>query len=103
MGLSWQQGPLSPGRVGRFLIPDPLPERLLYAEPLRRRIGQTDDRRRQVLLRWEERGGPVISAPERTGFGAKLIKCACEYDLEGEARLDYPPEGLICEAAFPAA
>jgi uncharacterized protein (DUF427 family) len=38
MGLSWQQGPLSPGRIGRFLVPDPLPERLLYAEPLRRRM-----------------------------------------------------------------
>jgi uncharacterized protein (DUF427 family) len=38
MGLSWQQGPLSPGKVGRFLVPDPLPERLLYAEPLRRRM-----------------------------------------------------------------
>lgn len=38
MGLSWQQGPLSLGRVGRFLVPDPLPERMLYAEPLRRRM-----------------------------------------------------------------
>jgi uncharacterized protein (DUF427 family) len=38
MGLSWQQGPLSERAVGRFLIPDPLPERLLYAEPLRRRM-----------------------------------------------------------------
>jgi uncharacterized protein (DUF427 family) len=38
MGLSWQQGPLSPGRVGRFLVPDPVPDRLLYAEPLRRRM-----------------------------------------------------------------
>ena len=38
MGLSWQQGPLAPGAVGRFLVPDPLPERLLFAEPLRRRM-----------------------------------------------------------------
>jgi uncharacterized protein (DUF427 family) len=38
MGLSWQQGPLAPGAVGQFLVPDPLPERLLYAEPLRRRM-----------------------------------------------------------------
>jgi uncharacterized protein (DUF427 family) len=38
MGLSWQQGPLSPGKVGRFLVPEPLPDRLLYAEPLRRRM-----------------------------------------------------------------
>jgi uncharacterized protein (DUF427 family) len=38
MGLAWQQGPLAPGAIGRFLVPDPLPERLLYAEPLRRRM-----------------------------------------------------------------
>jgi uncharacterized protein (DUF427 family) len=38
MGLAWQQGPLGPGAVGRFLAPDPLPERLLFAEPLRRRM-----------------------------------------------------------------
>jgi uncharacterized protein (DUF427 family) len=38
MGLSWQQGPLSPGAIGRFLVAAPLPERLLYAEVLRRRM-----------------------------------------------------------------
>jgi len=38
MGLSWQQGPLAPGTIGRFLVPDPLPDRLLFAEPLRRRM-----------------------------------------------------------------
>ena len=38
MGLSWQQGPLSPGAIGRFLIPDPLPKRLVYAERLRWRM-----------------------------------------------------------------
>lgn len=38
MGLSWQQGPLSPGAIGRFLVAEPLPDRLLYAEPLRRRM-----------------------------------------------------------------
>jgi hypothetical protein len=34
MGLSQQQGPLSPGAIGRFLVTEPLPKRLLYAEPL---------------------------------------------------------------------
>lgn len=38
MGLSWQQGPLSGGTVGQFLCPEPLPQRLLFAEPLRRRL-----------------------------------------------------------------
>jgi hypothetical protein len=26
MGLAWQQGPLSEGAAGRFLVPDPLPD-----------------------------------------------------------------------------
>jgi uncharacterized protein (DUF427 family) len=38
MGLAWQQGPLATRTVGRFLVADPLPERLLFAEPLRRRM-----------------------------------------------------------------
>ena len=38
MGLSCQQGPLSTAAIGRFLVPDPLPDRLLFAEPLRRRM-----------------------------------------------------------------
>jgi uncharacterized protein (DUF427 family) len=38
MGLSWQQGPIGSGPVGRFLVADPLPERLLFAERLRRRM-----------------------------------------------------------------
>jgi hypothetical protein len=34
MGLSWQQGPLSTGAIGRFLVPEPLlksPRRLRAA------------------------------------------------------------------------
>jgi uncharacterized protein (DUF427 family) len=38
MGLAWQQGPLATGSVGQFLTPDTLPARLLFAEPLRRRM-----------------------------------------------------------------
>src|SRR5689334_7477891 len=38
MGLAWQQGPLAVNAVGHFLTPEPLPSRLLFAEPLRRRM-----------------------------------------------------------------
>jgi len=38
MGLAWQQGPLAIGSIGHFLTPEPLPQRLLYAEPMRRRM-----------------------------------------------------------------
>lgn len=37
MGLGWQQGPLG-ATLGRFLTAHPLPGRLLFAEPLRRRM-----------------------------------------------------------------
>ena len=38
MGLSWQQGPLGRDPNGRFLTASPMPERLLFTEPLRRRM-----------------------------------------------------------------
>jgi len=38
MGLAWQQGPLAVGASGHFLTSQPLPARLLFAEPLRRRM-----------------------------------------------------------------
>jgi uncharacterized protein (DUF427 family) len=38
MGLAWQQGPLAVNTVGHILTPEPLPSRLLFAEPLRRRM-----------------------------------------------------------------
>jgi uncharacterized protein (DUF427 family) len=69
MGLSWQQGPLSPGAVGRFLVPEPLPERLLYAEPLRRRVrvrfgGAWIADSEHVLLLFEPDRYPVAYFPE---------------------------------------
>jgi uncharacterized protein (DUF427 family) len=38
MGLTWQLGPLATASLGHFLTPQPMPERILYAEPLRRRM-----------------------------------------------------------------
>jgi uncharacterized protein (DUF427 family) len=38
MGLSWQQGPLGGRAAGHLLTAEPLPARLLFAEPLRRRL-----------------------------------------------------------------
>ena len=69
MGLSWQQGPLSPGAIGRFLMPEPLPKRLLYAEPLRRRMrvrfgGTWIADSEHVLLLFEPSRYPVAYFPE---------------------------------------
>ena len=69
MGLSWQQGPLSPGAIGRFLVPEPLPKRLLYAEPLRRRMrvrfgGTWIADSEHVLVLFEPDRYPVAYFPE---------------------------------------
>jgi uncharacterized protein (DUF427 family) len=69
MGLSWQQGPLSPGAIGRFLVPEPMPKRLLYAEPLRRRMrvrfgGKWIADSEHVLLFFEPGRYPVAYFPE---------------------------------------
>ena len=69
MGLSWQQGPLSPGAIGRFLVPEPLPQRLLYVEPLRRRMrvrfgGAWIAESERVLLLFEPGRYPVAYFPQ---------------------------------------
>src|SRR5207249_4411130 len=69
MGLSWQQGPLSPGAIGRFLVPESLPKRLLYTEPLRRRMrvrfgGTWIADSEHVLLLFEPGRYPVAYFPE---------------------------------------
>src|SRR5205809_5582193 len=69
MGLSWQQGPLAPGAIGRFLVPESLPKRLLYAEPLRRRMRVRFGRiwiadSENVLLLFEPGRYPVAYFPE---------------------------------------
>jgi two-component system CheB/CheR fusion protein len=55
----------------------------------------------RVRLRWQERHGPAIEPPAMNGFGTRLIKRACEYELEGEVELNYAPDGLSCELVFP--
>jgi uncharacterized protein (DUF427 family) len=70
MGLSWQQGPLSPGAIGRFLVPESLPTRLLYAEPLRRRMrvrfgGIWIAESEHVIVLFEPGRYPVAYFPEK--------------------------------------
>jgi uncharacterized protein (DUF427 family) len=67
VGLSWQQGPLSTGAIGRFLLPEPLPKKLLYVEPLRRRMrfgGIWIADSEHVLLLFEPGRYPVAYFPE---------------------------------------
>jgi uncharacterized protein (DUF427 family) len=67
MGLSWQQGPLGRNPNGQFLVPG-MPERVLYAEPLRRRLraelgGRTVVQSDDAVLLFEPGRYPVAYFP----------------------------------------
>src|SRR4051812_7862516 len=67
MGLSWQQGPLGRDPNGRFLV-EGMPERALYAEPLRRRMraeldGATVVQSDRAVLLFEPGRYPVAYFP----------------------------------------
>jgi len=56
----------------------------------------------QVLhLNWRESGGPSVSPPTRVGFGSRLIERNLAYELGGEARIDYLPEGVEANISTP--
>jgi two-component sensor histidine kinase len=55
----------------------------------------------RLRLTWRERGGPPVSPPERRGFGSRMIERALAAELQGTVRLDFDPEGLVCEIDAP--
>ncbi|WP_295217065.1 HWE histidine kinase domain-containing protein [uncultured Brevundimonas sp.] len=63
--------------------------------------GLADQRDRKLKLSWREIGGPKITAPERRGFGSRLIERNIRHDLAGEIDLVYAPDGLIAELTVP--
>lgn len=54
-------------------------------------------------LRWTERGGPPVVAPERAGFGTRLIERSLAHDLGGTTRIAFEAEGVSCVVEAPLA
>ena len=55
-----------------------------------------------VRLSWDEHDGPPVTPPTRKGFGHTLIERSVRYELDGSARLSFPPSGMQAEISFPA-
>jgi two-component system CheB/CheR fusion protein len=55
----------------------------------------------RLELRWVETSGPPVAEHRNHGFGHDFIERAVAYDLEGEARLDFPASGLRCVVGLP--
>ena len=59
--------------------------------------------RRLLRLVWQERGGPKVTPPDRTGFGSRMVERALAAEINGKVTLDYLPTGLVCEVTAPYA
>lgn len=55
----------------------------------------------RVRLEWQERNGPPVVAPTRTGFGSRLIRTAFPPE-HGEAVILFNPDGVNCAISFAA-
>jgi two-component sensor histidine kinase len=55
----------------------------------------------RLKLEWRERDGPPVKPPTHSGFGTLMIQKALAHELQGEARLDFLPNGLHCIIAAP--
>nr|WP_269812720.1 HWE histidine kinase domain-containing protein [Aurantimonas marina] len=53
-------------------------------------------------IHWRESEGPPVKPPNRRGFGSTIIERAIPHDLGGEAKVDYPPTGMIARFVLPA-
>jgi two-component sensor histidine kinase len=58
-------------------------------------------RSRRLNLRWAERNGPTVAAPLARGFGSRLIEQSITQQLDGQVKLRFEPEGLVCEITIP--
>jgi len=52
----------------------------------------------QFYLKWQEVGGPLVSEPERKGFGSRLIRMGMG---SGDVRTEYHPKGFVLTLSAP--
>jgi PAS domain S-box-containing protein len=57
---------------------------------------KAEDKLANLTIIWRESGGPPVKAPRARGFGTRLIQRGLSAELSGEAKIEFPPEGVIC-------
>lgn len=57
----------------------------------------------EFRLTWRESGGPAVAEPDRVGFGTRLLMRGLAYELKAEVKIDFRPDGLVCEVTAPMA
>jgi PAS domain S-box-containing protein len=62
---------------------------------------EPDETGSRLRLRWQESGGPYVQAPTHQGFGSRLIERSLARELNGNARIEFRPEGILCTVNAP--
>lgn len=57
----------------------------------------------KLKLVWQERGGPEVRPPQRSGFGRAMLETVVGQALAGDVRLSFPPKGVRCVIVIPSA
>lgn len=53
-------------------------------------------------ISWRESGVAGVKAPTKTGFGSSLVERSVPFDLDGQSRLEFRPDGIHAEFILPA-
>ena len=63
---------------------------------------QFNDDASKLKLVWEERGGPPVTVPERSGFGRAMVERVVGQALESDVTLSFAARGVRCVIVIPA-
>jgi PAS domain S-box-containing protein len=55
----------------------------------------------RLRLEWREQGGPPVIAPDRRGFGTRMIQRTLASEFGGEVDLEFRPDGVACTVEAP--
>jgi PAS domain S-box-containing protein len=65
------------------------------------RVEHAEGRGDTFLISWRESGGPIVKAPDRSGFGSTVIGQMAEMSLNATVSLDYDPSGVVWRLQSP--
>jgi two-component sensor histidine kinase len=52
-------------------------------------------------MTWREAGGPPVSPPTSRGFGSRMIEQGLASELQGDVRIEFHPDGVLCTIDAP--
>ena len=56
----------------------------------------------ELLIEWQEYGGPPPAIPAREGYGTSVIRNLIPYELGGTVDLAYATNGVRCKIEIPS-